>query len=703
MKDNSILCLNFSGSEKEETFHLDLLGTRFNIHELPARRNLRHLKRILENIGDDFSAVAVNDFPLSIRVNGQSFPYIHNLQVLRDLPVELVCDGTGTAEILEKYFINLLLDRNELADLDKKNLMILSGTDFPGLSSILPNKSEKVIFGDLLYNIRLGIPILSYQQYVKVTTSMIPVLANSRPEWSHPRGRRGETIFPKFNFYFRWADVVLGTYHHFERYLSIPLPGRFLLTYLQTERQKRYYEGLGITKLISFTPRIGGRLVHPSLLEVMLELLPIQETERANQDYRLDVLRTLRLQPEVDLFADASRSISTVDRAFHDGVALTPAFVKRITKPAGEDLGKFIFAIHPLEIRQLLRHPLLRNAPLLPPNILASLASQLPPVFASHITDIRSHTGARAEGWLFAIPMTPREMLRRDPEFTYSKILEIAMKGKELGAGIIGLGAFTSVVGDAGVTIAERAPIAVTSGNSLTISAAVQTLKKATRQLGLSLPELRTMVIGATGSIGSALSEILARSCAEVILIAPRPEKLLLLADRLEKKGIASIKIGTKADQHLEDADIIITATSALTSTFDVMSLRPGSLVCDVAQPPNISPKEALKREDVLFIEAGEFQVPEGTIINYDLGLPEGVVYACLAETMVLALEKRYEDYTIGRRIVTKKVYEIEEMAERHGFRLAPLRSFGRELEEEDFQRMRRNLRSEIKSPRIST
>ena len=50
------------------------------------------------------------------------------------------------------------------------------------------------------------------------------------------------------------------------------------------------------------------------------------------------------------------------------------------------------------------------------------------------------------------------------------------------GAQIVGLGAFTKVVGDAGVTVARRASIPVTTGNSLTIAATLETAKLTARR-----------------------------------------------------------------------------------------------------------------------------------------------------------------------------------------------------------------------------
>ena len=58
---------------------------------------------------------------------------------------------------------------------------------------------------------------------------------------------------------------------------------------------------------------------------------------------------------------------------------------------------------------------------------------------------------------------------------------------EKLGAKILGLGAFTSVVGDAGVTIANALDVPVTTGNSFTVAMAVQAIREAAQCDGHSL------------------------------------------------------------------------------------------------------------------------------------------------------------------------------------------------------------------------
>ena len=75
----------------------------------------------------------------------------------------------------------------------------------------------------------------------------------------------------------------------------------------------------------------------------------------------------------------------------------------------------------------------------------------------------------------------------------------------------------------------------------------------------------------------------------------------------------------------------------------------------------------------MLVIESGEIRLP-GEVTMKNIGLPpKGVAYACLAETIVLALEGRFENFTVGRAIEWEKVREIYKLGLKHGMQLAAI------------------------------
>lgn len=339
----------------------------------------------------------------------------------------------------------------------------------------------------------------------------------------------------------------------------------------------------------------------------------------------------------------------------------------------------FGFIIHPIDPKGDVarKYPVLGRV--LPEPVIHFLCTYWPPVTISEIEGVRSAaTGREARGWFVAAPYTPRRMLEIPAEQVYRKIVETGRLAERLGAKILGLGAFTSVVGDAGVTIASRLDIPVTTGDAYTVAIASQALLEAGRRMGIEPRKARAAIVGATGAIGSACAALLAGEVGELVLIGRRTEALDAVRERCEGAG-AKVRVSTRlADMH--SADLILTVTSSIGAIVEPEHLKPGAVVLDVARPRDVSRAVAANRQDVLVVEGGMVEVPGEVDFHFNFGFPRGHAYACMAETMALALEGRYEDYTLGRDIELARIREIDAITARHGFRLSGLRSFEREI-----------------------
>jgi len=341
----------------------------------------------------------------------------------------------------------------------------------------------------------------------------------------------------------------------------------------------------------------------------------------------------------------------------------------------------FAFIIHPINIKKDVarKFPLLGK--LLTEPQINFFSRYFPPVYLSEITGIRSAaTGRELRGWLIACPFTPPTMMSVPVETAYKKIVACGHMAEELGARILGLGAYTSVVGDAGKTIADRLDVPVTNGDSYTVAIAVEAVQEAAREMAIPMREATVAVVGATGAIGRACAQLFAGDCARLTLVGRRLDALNEVRELCEGQ-LADVSISTEMSA-IYDADLILTVTSAVHAVIEPQHLKPGAVVCDVARPRDVSVKVAAERDDVLVIEGGMVEVPGPVDFHFDFGFPPKKAYACMAETMALALEGRYEDYTVTREIELSRVREIREIAGRHGFRLAGFRSFGEAVSE---------------------
>ncbi len=348
----------------------------------------------------------------------------------------------------------------------------------------------------------------------------------------------------------------------------------------------------------------------------------------------------------------------------------------------------FAFIIHPIHPKRDVsrKFPLLGKV--LTEGQVNYLSAYFPPVYISEITGIRSaSTGREIRGWFIACPFTPKRMMELPVNHVYDKIVACGHKAEKLGARILGLGAFTSVVGDAGRTIAERLEIPVTTGDSYTITMAVEAVRRAALEMGIFLRESTAAVVGATGAIGSVCAQILAGDVAELVLVGRREDAVQAVREKCEGKR-AQIKAGTDINA-IYAADVILTVTSAIDAVIFPEHLKPGAVVCDVARPRDVSSKVAQHRDDVLVIEGGMVEVPGEPDFHFDFGFPPRMSYACMAETMALALEGRYEDYSIGRDLTIERALEIGGICAKHGFRLSGFRSFERAVTDTQISRVR--------------
>ncbi|MGO8673238.1 MAG: shikimate dehydrogenase [Capsulimonadaceae bacterium] len=356
-------------------------------------------------------------------------------------------------------------------------------------------------------------------------------------------------------------------------------------------------------------------------------------------------------------------------------------------------MEKFAFIIHPIDVRRDVARKggVYGAARFLPESTVEWLIKHKQPIIASHITCVRSTTGVEAEGWFIGCPLTPRQLITLPEDFVVKRLVQCGELAAAQGARIIGLGAFTSVAGDGGITVARHLDIAVTTGNSYTVATAVEATVDAANKMGIRLAESRVAIVGATGSIGRTCGMLLAESAGELALIGRDVGRLERVASEMPS---TRVKVFDDVETGLRGAMVIITVTSAVDAVILPEYLSSGSVVCDVARPRDVSVRVARERNDVLVIEGGVVRVPGDVDFHFNFGFEPRTAYACMSETMALALSGRYEDYTLGKEVAVDKVREISRIAAGHGFKLAGYRSFEKPVTSETIERIRNNVRA---------
>jgi predicted amino acid dehydrogenase len=670
-----VVSISLGSNELDYNFKTSFLGQKLQVSRLGTNRDTRAAGKLLRESQGKADALGLGMVPDHYSVGTSYFPQRITRKLEKQAGNTPVTTGARLREIVQEWSL-----RSAQEDLSgfftNAKVLFLSGSTNYRMAAVMAEYTQNLAFADpvlqfgapnLLHSLRAlelyaagSNPILSYTGGKAILPSITP-------------GRYLNRVILKKAI--QDADVIVATYDQLQRHTSRELTDKTVLTSTISPERLAVLREKGVRLAVDCSIQLFDQTVGLNVVEAMIIAALEKEPDDILHDDYLEIFTDLDLKPRILYPIDGKKQIN-----------------------------RFAFVIHPLSQKYLNNLKPLEMISKVSPSVVMDMvekaAAHTPPFIYSTMDGIVSPTGVEAKGWLIIVGGTPKEIMSHSPEFTYRQLLAAADMAKKLGAQIMGLGAFTKVVGDAGVTVAKRAPLPITTGNSYSASGALWAAHDAVARLGLvklkkgERIDGKAMVVGATGAIGAACARLLARTTRELHLVSPESAKLLVL-----KKSILKASPGVKlvlshyadSDKSIGDMDMIVTATSgAGRKILDIMKVKPGCVITDVARPLDLPAEEVARRPDVLVIESGEVYLP-GDVKVRNIGFEDRhIVYACLAETIVLTLEGRFENFTVGRNIEWEKVHEIYKLGLRHGMKLAAISGVNGVFSDEDIARVRK-------------
>ena len=365
----------------------------------------------------------------------------------------------------------------------------------------------------------------------------------------------------------------------------------------------------------------------------------------------------------------------------YTNAAIPQAYQTAPIKPSnGKKLGSFAFLIHPTDENALENNypPALslfaEDKTLAFNKWVGSVAKKFfDPAIQYHVERVYDHDGNWVEGWLIGCTLTPAQMMRLSKD-AKQRLFDGYLKcAHDMGVDRVGLGAFTSVISRAGLTVIDNEfDIDITTGNSLTAITSVEGLVQADKQHNGQLSH-HAGVIGAAGSVGRLSALHMATYYPRVTLFGnPKNpnfrDSLVSVAGEMyalayaqlqagQQQGIAGsllhilndstltdhfkhtleqyinaqdfdaitalidqrcdalqypiITLSNDAVQDLRPVQAVLSATSEAQSFIEPEWLAQGAVVCDSARPSDMKSEVFEKRPDVFVFEGAILTMPD--------------------------------------------------------------------------------------------
>jgi len=213
-----------------------------------------------------------------------------------------VVDGSGVKNTLERKTIEYLQSHGIL-DFERSKVMVVCAVDRFGMAQTIAKLAKDVVFGDVMFNLNIPIPMRSYRSVCLLADALLPVVSRLPFSWIYPTGEKQDVIRPKYGKYYGWADVIAGDFLIVKRTLPTPdsgyLAGKSIVTNTVTEHDLGLLRERGVELLVTSSPAYDGRYYATNVFEgIMITLLGKRPEEATVQDYE-SILAQLDWKPTI--------------------------------------------------------------------------------------------------------------------------------------------------------------------------------------------------------------------------------------------------------------------------------------------------------------------------------------------------------------------------------------------------------------------
>lgn len=337
------------------------------------------------------------------------------------------------------------------------------------------------------------------------------------------------------------------------------------------------------------------------------------------------------------------------------------------------------FMIHPMTIKDLWQparlawlRPFVESG-VLSEKFVLQLCEQLRPMKMAEMRNMFTPDGREIRCYLIVAPLLP-EVITGKPELAVKRAIQAARLAKELGVSTFGLGAFWSTVGNKGLDVQAAVPeVHITNGGAYTsgtIKASIPSILQHFSEQGRDLSEVTAAVVGANGVVAFGIARTIAPQVKKVIMIGRDIDRLNRSMHTLQRALPQAVLESSVDVADIHEAELVFSATSDPNPVILPEHVHPKAWIFDEGRPADVHPDVMKMHPEVRIIPGGVVRPPGNMTVRINIGFGEGLVPACLAETLIIATNQAWQHCSLGPRTSSESVQYFVEEAEKLGFQV---------------------------------
>lgn len=298
-----VVSVSLGSSDRDAKRDAELLGERFSLERVGTDGSLEKFAQLVRELDGKVDAIGIGGMDIHLWAGKHRYAFRDALKLAANAKVTPVVDGSGLKNTLERATVQYLIQQG-IVDFKSLKTFLVCGVDRFGMAQALAEAGGKVIYGDLMFSLKIPIPIRSYRGLYTLAVLLLPIITRLPFKWVYPTGEKQRSIVPKHVKYYQWADVICGDFLYIRKHMPDSLPGKIIVTNTTTPEDVELLKQRGVKMLVTSTPSYQGRSFGTNVMEgVVVALAGARGRELTPQDY-MDKVLELGWQPTIQHLAD---------------------------------------------------------------------------------------------------------------------------------------------------------------------------------------------------------------------------------------------------------------------------------------------------------------------------------------------------------------------------------------------------------------
>lgn len=282
-----VVSVSLGYSKRDKSLETEILGTPIRIQRIGTDGDKVRFRQLLAELDGKVDAIGLGGCDRYLWAQGRRYTFREVDRLVSVVKHTPMLDGSGLKNTLERWAVERIEQRGIL-DWSQQNVLLVSALDRFGMAESLAERVRAVIFGDALFALGIPLPIQSIRTLATLARIVLPVVVHLPFQWVYPTGVKQEHNTPRWQRYFRWADVVAGDWHYIRRYAPSNLAGKVVLTNTVRQADVEFLRERGANLLLTTTPVFNGETFATNVLEaVIVALSGAHPDDLRESDYHL--------------------------------------------------------------------------------------------------------------------------------------------------------------------------------------------------------------------------------------------------------------------------------------------------------------------------------------------------------------------------------------------------------------------------------